>query len=396
MKQLIISDLQKMGGVLECKIYENEKPFVFRVEVEDEFSDYLCDDRVDAFFIICLYKAIKEGYNIKSKIPVSERIYYQANNYLNKMYAETFKKNPVQIDVPLITSSLPCRNAVGTGISMGVDSLYTIATHSDFNPQCPNSYKVSHLVLMNAGAFISSKEGGDMTFIKTIEKARSFSKEFGYSFVKIDTNILDFIPYWQMEWHGIVNGSIILTLQKLFSIYYSSSSYKFSEFKFNPKDLSQAELFNLMVLTTDTTRFYSTGGDVLRIDKVKTLTQWPPSYDYLQVCAYYAHNCSNYNCQKCGRTMVEIDAFDALEHYEKSFDIKRYKENPWKYIYYMYGRKVIMKDHYVNEMWELISMRYPINLSRKITALIDYTRDRIDYFGGIKGIVKQFFKYINF
>ena len=63
---------------------------------------------------------------------------------------------------------------------------------------------------MNAGAFIASKEEGESTFIKTVEKARHFSELYGYKFVKIDTNILDFIPYWQMEWHGVVNGSIIL------------------------------------------------------------------------------------------------------------------------------------------------------------------------------------------
>lgn len=381
-----------MGGVLECSIIENGKPFTFRIEVEEEYSEFLCDDRIDGLFIICLYKAIKERYNIKSYVPVSERVYYQAYNYMNKMYAETFKKLPVKIDVPLTSSTLSCEHAVGTGISMGVDSLYTIATHSSFNPNCPSNYKVTHLVLMNAGAFISSKEKGNDSFQNTAKNAREFSERYGYKFVKIDTNILEFIPYWQMEWHGIVNGSIILSLQKLFSIYYSSSSYKFSEFEFNPKDLSQAELFNLMVLSTDTTRFYSTGGGVLRIDKVKLLTQWSPSYDFLQVCAYYSHNCSNPNCQKCGRTMVEIDVFNSLDNYAKSFDIERYKSNPWKYIYYMYARKVLMHDHYVGEMWGLISAKYPMNIVRKIAAIIDYTKDRVQYFGGIKGVFMRYFK----
>lgn len=392
MKELIIKSLSKSGGVLKCVGEEAGAPFVLKIAVEEEYSEYLCDDRVDGFFIICLYKAIKEGYNIKSLVPVSERVYYQAKNYLNKVYAETFKKSPVEIDVPLTSASLPCHNAIGTGISMGVDSLYTIATHSDFNKNCPDSFKVSHLVLMNAGAFISSKEDGDLSFKKTAEKAGHFSEQYGYKFVKIDTNILAFIPYWQMEWHGIVNGSIILSLQKLFSIYYSSSSYKFSEFRFNPSDLSQAELFNLMVLSTDTTRFYSTGGDVLRIEKVRTLTKWEPSYDYLQVCAFYSHNCSEPTCQKCGRTMVEIDVFNALDKYAKSFDIERYKANPWKYLYYLYGRKTIMNDHYVKEMWDLILEKYPMSFLRKILALAYYIKDRYNYFGGISGMFKRYSK----
>ena len=391
MKELIIQSISKSGGTLKCAGEEAGTPFVLQVDVEEAYSDYLCDDRVDGFFVICLYKAIKEGYKIKSLVPISERLYYQAYNYMNKVYAETFKKDPVEIDVPLITTPLPCHNAVGTGISMGVDSLYTIATHSDFNKKCPESFRVSHLVLMNAGAFIASKEEGESTFIKTVEKARHFSELYGYKFVKIDTNILDFIPYWQMEWHGVVNGSIILTLQKLFSIYYSSSSYKFNEFKFNPKDLSQAELFNLMVLTTNTTRFYSTGGDVLRIDKVRTLTKWAPSYNFLQVCAFYSHNCSSPSCQKCGRTMVEIDVLNALDKYAQSFDVERYKADPWKYIYYMYGRKVIVKDHYVKEMWGLITSKYPMTFLRKVDALIHYIKDRLNYFGGVSGAFNHFF-----
>ena len=96
---------------------------------------------------------------------------------------------------------------------------------------------------------------------------------------------------------------------------------------------------------------------MLRIDKVRTLTKWAPSYNFLQVCAFYSHNCSSPSCQKCGRTMVEIDVLNALDKYAQSFDVERYKADPWKYIYYMYGRKVIVKDHYVKEMWGLGLLR---------------------------------------
>lgn len=392
MKKLIINCLKQIPNGVECEIVENEVKTSLWVKVEPQFEKYLCKDRADGFFIICLYKAIKEGYNLVSNVPVSERIYYQATSFMNRTYADTFSKHPVQIDVPFTKEVLPCEGAVGTGISMGVDSLYTVATHCPFNPQCPPSYYVTHLVLMNAGAFISSRETGDESFVKTSEKAKEFCDRYGYSFVSIDTNIVEFIPYWQMEWHGIVNGSIILTLQKLFSTYYSSSSYKFSEFRFNPADLSQAELFNLMILSTDNTKFYSTGGDVLRIDKVRLLSQWEPSYDFLQVCAFYSHNCSEPDCQKCGRTMVEIDVFNALDNYAKSFDVERYKGNPHEYIDYLYARKVLMHDHYVQEMWDLISAKYPMSLVTKIRALRRYVQNRMKYFG-IKGIKNKLLKH---
>ena len=388
MKQLIINSIKRSEDGIVCGITENGVSTCLWVKVEEQFREFLCDDRADGFFIICLYKAIKEGYDLISKVPVSERLYYQAVSFMNRAYAETFSTKPVKVDVPFTNEPLPCAGAVGTGISMGVDSLYTVATHCPFNSECPPSFYVSHLVLMNAGAFVSSREGGNESFIKTAEKAKSFCDRYGYQFVSIDTNILEFIPYWQMEWHGIVNGSVILSLQKLFSTYYSSSSYKFNEFKFNPADLSQAELFNLMVLSTDNTKFYSTGGDVLRIDKVKLLTQWAPSYDYLQVCAFYSHNCSEPTRQKCGRTMVEIDVFNALDKYSESFDISRYQADPNAYIDYLYARRVLMHDHYVEEMWSLIAAKYPMGLGRKCKAIITYAWGRLRLFG-IKGIIRK-------
>ena len=365
-KELLIKSLKKENCRLTCCVQEPDRECNIWVEVEDDFSSFLCDDRADGMFVICLYRAIKEGYDLRSLVPVSERLYYQTTSFMLNFYSEIFGKKRIKIDVPIISTPLPQGEAVGTGISCGVDSLYTVLTHSNLPS---SSFNVTHLVLMNVGAYHISAEDPMFKFKNEVDRARKFCDRYGYSFVKIDSNIREYLPYPFTEYHGIVNGSTLLCLQSLFKTYYSSSSYRFSEFKVNPLDLSQVELFNLSVLSTDNTTFYSTGGDVTRFEKVKALSKWEPSFDTLHVCNSHSVNCCDVSCVKCCRTLVELDVIGALDNFKSVFDVNRFRENISDYLSELWVRKIFRHDHYAIEMWPEISRKYKIPFLKKMRAI---------------------------
>lgn len=374
MTELVIESLRKENDRLICSVIEDGKRKDIWVEVEPEFVPFLCDDRADGFFIICLYRAIKEGWNLRSLVPVSERLWYQATTYLLELYSRIFSKDIIKVDAPIISTPLQEGFAVGTGISCGVDSLYTVYTHSDLPAK---DYNVTHLVLMNVGAYHIASENPQDRFNDEIRRGRTFCDKYGYSFVKIDTNIRDYLPYSFTEYHGIVIGSTILTLQSLFKTYYSSSSYMIGEFKLDPLDLSHVELFNLSVLSTENTTFYSTGGGVTRFEKVRCLSKWNPSYDVLHVCNSHSKNCSEVYCVKCCRTLVELDVIGALDNYHSVFDVKRFRDNINDYLSELWARKILRHDHYAIEMWPEISRKYKIPLSKKIYAFWHFLAVRL-------------------
>ena len=375
MCELVINSLEKRGNRLTCYVTEpQEATRSIWVETMPEWSSYLCDDRADGFFIICLYRAIKEGWNLRSMVPVSERVYYQATTYMLNFFTEIFGKEKIKVDVPITTGALPKGNAVGTGISCGVDSLYTVLYHSDLPAL---NYNVTHLVLMNVGAYHIASEDPAYMFQVEIERAKKFCDEYGYSFVKIDSNIRDYLPYSYTEYHGIVNGSTILTLQSLFKTYYSSSSYKIGEFKVDKNDLSHVEIFNLSVLSTDNTSFYTTGGEVSRFDKVKALSQWKPSYDTLHVCNSHSRNCSEVECVKCCRTLIELDVIGALENYRDVFDVDKFNRNKNDYLATFWARKVLRHDQYAIEMWPEFTKKYNIPFVKKVGAAFRFVLSRL-------------------
>lgn len=188
---------------------------------------------------------------------------------------------------------------------------------------------------------------------------------------------MDFLPYSYTEYHGLVNGSTILSMQLLFSVYYSSSSYKISEFKLNRFDVSQFELFNLAVLSTNNTVFYTTGGDVSRYEKVRELSNWQPSYNYLNVCNSYSRNCSRLKCVKCCRTIIELDALNSLDKFKNVFDVNLYEEHRSDYLAEFWARKVFRHDHYAIECWDDLSKKYSISLSCKLKAAYRFLTTRL-------------------
>lgn len=376
-KELVINNIIKESNSVICNITECGIEKTIFIKTEEAFSDYLVYDRADSFFIIALYKAAREGYNLISKVPVSERLLFQASNFFKQILSETYNVKEIEITAPSTIEKISSANAVGTGITGGVDSLYTIAMNGKDNLTSWGGYLLTHLVLLNVGSHDIGAEDSASLFESRIKLAKSFCNSYDYKFVLIDTNINEFLKYSYTEYFSIINSATILSLQKLFKCYYSSSGYSIKEFKLSSIDASHFELFNMNMLSTDATVFFTYGGGVSRYDKVRVLTSFEPSYEFLNVCNSYSYNCSKRTCIKCLRTITELDATNSLHKYKKVFDLELYENNKESYLSDMYARKVLLNDEFAKEIWSDLRKKYRIPLTYKIRSIIRFIYSRL-------------------
>lgn len=294
-----------------------------------EFGKYLCHERGDAFLVAILLYAMKRGEDIRILTPISERLYYTLTKHFVKVIADMFPGyHRIQIIAEIATGQLENAGGVGTGLSCGIDSFCTVIEHTD--ESCPPDYKLTHLTFFNVGA--SGDYGGEHArdlFHQRIEAVRPCADELHLPLVTLDSNINEVLNMNFVPTHTYRNVAAVLALQKLFKIYYYSSGYSLRQFEFNHSASGHYDVYALDMLSTDTTKFFSSGEIYSRVEKTEIVSTHPLSYKYLNVCVAAETNCSK--CHKCQRTLVTLDLLGKLDLYDKVFDLNDYRMRRSKY-----------------------------------------------------------------
>ena len=172
---------------LESLIVANDFQKTYYFEVDEKYAKYLCHERADAFVLGLMYFALVNGYDIECEAPLSEKLYYQ----LVDAYIPTVVKNDPDMFKPItITSMLdntPIKNegAVGTSVSGGVDSFYTIIKnlHNE-----TTDYNITHLLLTNCFNIYYDEASTRERFEQLCHKGEKIASELNLEFVKIYTN----------------------------------------------------------------------------------------------------------------------------------------------------------------------------------------------------------------
>ncbi len=318
---------------LYCDLILNDnEPYSLWYEVDNEYGRFLCDDRIDGIVVNVLLYCMERGVDIYSDCPISQKLYYQLTTYLIPSISKNIKKyQSIKITAPFCETEFDCANAVGTGLSGGIDSFYSIAKH--INCDSPN-FNLTHLTFFNAGA--SGNYGGDTArqlFQERIDYVKNFATEHHLKLVTVDTNINEFLQQIHYYTHTFRSLAIPLILQKLFGVYYYSSSRSFFDFHFSMVPGSY-ELLSLQCLSTESLTFYSCGGETSgRLEKTEVVSEFAPSYKYLNVCIKESSNCGR--CEKCVRTMLGLYALGKLELYSDVFDLSDFRKNLKKHLAFM-------------------------------------------------------------
>ncbi|GHV77522.1 hypothetical protein AGMMS49942_23430 [Spirochaetia bacterium] len=313
------------------------EPFALWYEIEDSYFNYFCTERSDAFLIALLPWAMMRSTNenpasIVFDSPVSEKLLHQLKSYYIPLLSKHISYyGNVVIETAVSNEVLPGKSCVGTGISGGVDSSYTIAKYLG---EENGSFKLTHGVCFNIGIY----GGFDSPSQKNLEmRANRIAESTGIQYMKVTSNVcLELYKKAHAPIVPFVFMSGALALQKLFSVYYYSSAFSVDEFHMSDVDAAYFELLTVHSISTENTDIYSSGIEISRLEKVKYISEFSFTYDNLSVCLSTDQengNCGR--CAKCTRTMAELEALNKLDLYEHIFDASAFRKDSgyhWGYV----------------------------------------------------------------
>ena len=368
-KKIFLKKIEDENIRICSNIKSDKKDFLLWFEVEKKYQECILIERADAFLIAILPYAIKQELDVNVENKISSKLYYQLTTYFIPMLCKNLNKRVIKIYAELDSKKYNSKKAVGTGISCGVDSFYTISKHINLKEK---EFNLTHLTLFNAGSL--GQLGGEETrrkFREMVKESKMFAKKNSFEFIYVDSNINEFLGMDHKKTHTLRSLSCVLILQKLFSKYYYSSGYEFDEMRIDEKDTAYYDILTVQCLSTENTIFYSTGIETNRIGKIKEIVKYKPSYDWLNVCPK-----NELTIEKCKRTILALDAIEKLDLYKNVFDTSYFYKHKNKFLRYML-RRAREKNVYYLEIYNEYKVR-----NKKIpiyVKLISYVPDKQNF-----------------
>lgn len=343
---------------------DDKKPYIAWFEFNEKYEDFLVTERIDGIVANLLFYCMEHEHDIVSACPISERLFFQLTNFFIPSVAKNIKKyKEFKINAPLDNTVYKSENAVGTGISCGVDSFYSVYKNRN---EATKNHNITHLTFFNAGA--SGELGGEKArtfYFNRLKKIEPCAKDLNLPMLTCDTNINEFLQEIHVETHTIRSVAIPLLVQKLFSVYYYSSGFSVWEFQFND-DPASYDIFVLDCLSTENLKFYSVGTETSRLGKTKYIADTEYAQKYLNVCLVQDKNCSR--CRKCKRTIIQLLALGKLDNFSEVFDLDYVYKNINEYTLFMLVRKNII--YYKDALVLLKEKKYKIPFKIKLRAFL--------------------------
>lgn len=355
-KRPIIETLDNGRVRLQADIVCNKFTKKMYFEVDNKYENYLCTEVIDAFILGVYYYASFYGYDIYSEFPASRRIKYQINKYFspisNKINPYHYKK--IKIICPTTEIDFNSKG-VGTSVSGGVDSFYSLLSHYGEKVE---DFKVSHVLVANLFNHYDEEENTNREkFQKLVNSSKLIAEDLKLPVISMYTNHHEFFFPEFVEYYSFRICSYALALQKLFKVYLLSSGTMTQDLNFLSPDSSDYDLFNTQIASNNNITFYMSGGEAGRIEKINFISEYSVVKKYLHVCTFSdENNCTV--CSKCMRTASALDMGGILEQYSNIFDLKKFKKQKMKYWANVYA---MLKD----ECYGTLNMEY-VDQARKL------------------------------
>ena len=344
------------------------------VGVEEEFGNYLCYERSDAFVLGLLQYAIRYGHNIECEVPMTDRLYEQLHD---QFLPALCKMNPksvgrmvtIKCDLAPEIEHPTGGQAIGTGCSCGVDSLHVYSAHQD----------ITHGCIWNVHGITVDEddEKRKVGWVNLVSHSRQFAHQAGIKLVVADSNYdRGCLPDLLFD-GGTTFGNLffIFALQKLWKKFYVASGYDITDFKLDfSGDPAHYEYLLFSFCSLANISILLDGVAQRRIDKVADLKHYPLAKKHLNVCWNISENGNNcsYRCAKCMRTMLDLDMVDALDSFDSIFDVDYYRKNFHEYLAEFY-RGCLHKDSFALELRPYMKQKH-ISIQIRVKALIIVTR----------------------
>ena len=349
----VINDMPYNRVRLSCDIKDNDEIKTLYYEVDKEYGKYLCDERSDAFVISILPFAMLAGQDIYCNSPVTEDLLHNINEVLVPTLSSAPNKYKL-MRVHASTENNPIRgDEVATGISLGVDSFYTIFKNKDSEYKNLN---LTHLLNMKSPNTIKKRS-------IHMEEITKVAKELNIPNTFILSNIYNLWKNSHVQVHIYFFLGVVYAMRKLVRAYYYSTAYDLSEFTIEGEPrVPIADKYLLLLaynFSTPDVRVFIEGMDVTRREKILAISDEEVVQKYLRTCVEEDYNCSV--CWKCKRSLMEFDMLGVLDNYREVYDVDYYLEHKPEYFEYLIRRK---DKSLVYPLYEYFLTKDPENMAK--------------------------------
>lgn len=308
-------------------------------------------------------------------------------NYLQRILCD-FSDDLSRIDVHVegFKAAEGEQNIIGASFSCGVDSLSTI--YDRYIKEDDPDYKINGLFFFNVGwhgDFYDAET--EKLFFARYTLNKPAADELGLPVYLANTNFHAFMygvygnnyPGGHMGYFA--NYSCVFALGKSIKKYYAPSgrSYEgtknFSRIEQHDSDLCGfADPYAIPLISTEQLEFIIDGCQYDRPQKVENIADWNIAQKYLNVCVVKAdlidnaHNCSK--CDKCLRTLTEIDIAGKLDNFARVFNLNIYKKLSFaNKCYHVINSSQKYHSHDICEFAKKYGVKFPSPLTAKIYFL---------------------------
>lgn len=302
-----------------------------------DYKNYLYAERADAFVVALIWYAMVTESDIESLAPISSRLAFSIQYLLipSLMKKEKGYAKRIKLIAPVSECETNTATGVGTGMSCGVDSLYTLKLFT--SKDVPDDYRLTHLAYFNMGAIFhpdrdSKKEYSLREFYEMtdkmseekLENAKAVGDLAGLPVLYIKSNMdSDYYRGAYGDTGVYRNCACVLALSKLFGKYYCSSAGWPEYFNLNLDQGSEHyESLLCTCFSTENTQFILSDY-ASRLEKTMALADDKIAQSYLDVCFRFNNCCE---CAKCYRTLLTLDALGKVDEFSQAFDVLKFKQ----------------------------------------------------------------------
>jgi hypothetical protein len=316
---------------ISSTISDGASSAVLWFEVDQQNADVLSTENLDAFVVVCLLRAAKNGEQVAAEGAMSSKLHYNVNHLLGGILKEYFAA-PRAVTVTarnLLSASGNRAPAVLSGFSGGVDSFCNYYEHS--GDRASPDFRITHLIYNNVGSHGQKGAEKDFqTFESHAAAMKRFADEEGKPFIAVNSNLDQVVALNFQLTHTVRNAAVALLLQGVAGRFLYPSSYHVRSTKVAlSHDMAALDPVILPVLGTERLDCISSGAQHDRTGKTVIVAAMPASRRFLDVCVEPAKakagkiNCSV--CWKCMRTQLTFDILGKLDLYGEVFDLAAYR-----------------------------------------------------------------------
>ena len=298
---------------------------------------FVDENSSDCFLMGMLFPAMAAGCDLVLDGCVSEKLLFRTRHFLIPMLAAFFEDElkPIAVRAESVRrEAYDGADAVGTGLSGGVDSFHTIKEfYQDY--QGPSADRVNTLLFFNVG---SHGMGNDRTKLEWLERKfrergkrmQLLADELGLPLVAVNSNLHAFMRSGHLQTSDLASLAAALFLGRKLRLYYlASAGFDYRSLMYaegaHDHDIEKIDDFILPHVCTESFSAMSGGAALTRTQKTESICSDALVQKYLDVCGNQnavVGNCSG--CFKCRRTMLTLDILGVLDKFGSVFDLKKF------------------------------------------------------------------------